>query len=198
MKRSLALLMVLASVAFASPAFADSGSRKHDGFHFSLQGGIGYYTAGDDSTGTFSGMTLPSALLMGGTVGGRVALGGGVVFDYSPSPTYEFGGSEMSGDFSQMIIGLGLYADYYFDPVKNGLHVQLFAGWGGLETSANGNVGGSDPTGLVSHVGVGYEVWIAHEWSVGVLARLTYAPLSFNNVDITVIQPAVVGTLTWH
>lgn len=39
---------------------------------------------------------------------------------------------------------------------------------------------------------------LGDEWSAGVMGRLIYAPLSLNNVDYTVIEPAVVATFTYH
>jgi hypothetical protein len=185
--------------ALAPAAQADSAPRTHDGFHLQLQLGLGWYSASSDggANESFSGVTIPSALLLGGTIG-PVAVGGGLVVDYAPAPGYEQNGVSADVDVKQYIVGIGLYGDYYLDPRKNGLHVQGFAGWGGLETSVSGNVGGSDPTGLVASLGVGYEVWISDQWSAGAMGRLVYAPLDFNGVGYTTIEPAVVGTLTWH
>ena len=187
--------------AAAADAQADSKPRTHDGFHFQLQGGLGYYSSSADAGGidqSFSGVTLPGAILMGGTIG-NIAVGGGLVLDYAPSPGYSQNGMDVElNDVSQFIVGLGLYGDYYIDPTKNGLHITGFVGWGGLETSSSGNVGGSDPTGLVTYVGAGYEVWISDQWSAGVMGRLLYAPLSINDVGYTTIEPSVVGTITWH
>jgi len=185
--------MSLALVAAAATlAHADSAPRTHDGFHFQLAGGLGYYNVSNDVQ-PFSGVTLPTQLLIGGTLFNGLAFGGGVVFDYSPSPS-----TDTPGVSSQSILGLGVYANYYLDAKTNGLHVQGFVGWGGLETSFMGNVGGSDPTGLVAHAGVGYEFWLTDQWSYGVMGRLTYAPVSLNGTSYTTIEPAVVGTLTWH
>lgn len=176
----------------AGTAHADSAPRTHDGFHFQLSEGIGYYSVSNDAQ-PFSGVTFPGQVLLGGTLFDRLAFGGGLLFSYSPSPS-----TDTPGVSSQSIVGLGIYGDYYLDPVANGLHVQAFLGWGGLETSFQGNVGGSDPTGLVTHVGVGYEWWLSDQWSYGVMGRLLYAPVSLNGNSFTTIEPAVVGTLTWH
>jgi hypothetical protein len=195
------LFSVVCLFGAGSQARADSQARYHDGFHFQFTGGFGYYNVSAEAGGveqSFSGMTLPASLLLGGTVG-PVAVGGGLILDYASSPTVEQNGMEVTGaDISQFVVGLGLYGDYYLDPAKSGLHFQGFAGWGGLETSANGNVGGSDPTGLVTAVGAGYDWWISDQWSAGALARLIYAPLDFNGVGFTTLEPALVGTITWH
>jgi len=189
-------------VTATSTASADSAAKMHDGFHFQAQLGLGYYSTSADAAGldqSISGVTFPGAILLGGTLMKGLVLGGGLVVDYAPSPTFEQNGVEVSGaDISQYIIGLGAYADYYLDPAKGGLHFQAMIGWGGLETSSNGNAGGSDPTGLYTHFGGGYDFWVTDQWSAGVLGRLTYAPFKFNSVGFTTIEPAVVGTLTWH
>ncbi len=186
---ALALALLVGATSLAN---ADSAPRTHDGFHLQISEGLGYYSVSNDAQ-PFSGLTFPTQILMGGTLFSHMAFGGGILVDYSPSPS-----TDTPGVSSQMIIGLGLYADYYLDPVKNGLHVQGFLGWGGLETSFEGNVGGSDPTGLVTHVGVGYEMWLNDQWSYGVMGRLVYAPVSLGGNSYTTIEPAVVGTLTWH
>lgn len=184
-----------------SVAAADSAPRMHDGFHFQAQLGLGYYNASIEQPADsgFSGVTFPMGLLFGGSLTKNIVLGGGLVLDYASSPSVEQGGATIEGaDISQFIVGLGAYVDYYLDPAKGGLHFQGYAGWGGLETSSSGNVGGSDPTGLVTYIGGGYDVWISDQWSAGVMGRLLYAPLSINDVSVTTIEPAVVGTLTWH
>ena len=179
-------------LAGAATAHADSAPRTHDGFHFQISGGLGYYNVSNDAQ-PFSGMTLASELRVGGTLFNGFAFGGGILFDHSPSPS-----TDVPGVSSQSIVGLGVYGDYYLDAKTNGLHIQGFLGWGGLETSFSGNVGGSDPTGLVTHVGAGYEWWLSDQWSYGVMGRLLYAPVSLSGNSFTTIEPAVVGTLTWH
>jgi hypothetical protein len=185
----------------ASVAHADSAPRYHDGFQLQLAGGFGYYGSSADYAGTemsMGGMTKSTQLLMGGTIGSLV-IGGGLVFDHAGSPTFEQNGMEVATtDVSQMVVALGAYADYYLDPQKGGWHVQGFAGWGGLETSSSGNVGGSDPTGLVAFAGGGYQWWLTSQLSGGVMGRILYAPLSSNDVSFPTWEPSILGTITWH
>jgi hypothetical protein len=167
-----------------------------------VTGGLGYYSASSDSGGvdqSFSGTTIPTSLLLGGSMMENLVIGGGLFIDYASSPTYEQNGTEVQGDFKQYVVGLGIFGDYYLDPKKGGVHIQGFLGWGGVETSTEGGgVGGSDPTGLVVYGGGGYEWWISDEWSAGVMGRLTYGNFSINDVSLPTIAPAVVGTLTLH
>jgi hypothetical protein len=189
-----------AMLAFAGTAHA--ADNTHDGFYMQAATGLGYYSASAEVgnfDASFSGMTIPLSLMLGGSPIEGLAIGGGFMIDYAPSPTYELNGQDVGStiDFSQYIIGIGPFADYYFNP-EGGLHLQAFVGWGGLETSAEGDAGGSDPTGLVTALGVGYDVFISSEWSVGGMGRLTFAPLSIDDVSYTTFEPALLVTLTYH
>jgi hypothetical protein len=185
---ALCLFLLAPSVAGASEA------RTHDGFHMQLTTGLGFYKV-NSSGQDFSGLTIPGSILLGGTIG-PVAVGGGLIIDYAPSPKID---PEVSGaDIKQFVVGLGLYGDFYLDPQAGGLHFQGFLGWGGLETSSGGNVGGSDPTGLVTYLGAGYEWFISDQWSAGVMGRLLYGGFKINGNSFTTLEPAVVGTLTLH
>src|SRR5688572_14244310 len=88
-----------AAVGFSSEASADP--ETHDGFYLQLSTGLGYlsstaeFPAPVSSEVTYSGVTIPSTLLIGGTVG-PVVIGGGFFGDYAPAPSVEVGGQ--SGD----------------------------------------------------------------------------------------------------
>jgi hypothetical protein len=192
----------LMALALALPSRAEAAPETHDGFYLQLNAGIGYLSSSAEvgsTTATFSGVTLPSALLLGGTVG-PVVIGGGFFGDYAFSPSYEVEGAGPAvspDDVTTTLIGIGIFADIYPDP-KKGLHFQPFVGWGGLETSVNGDVGGSDPTGLVLAVGGGYDWFVSDNWSIGAMGRFAYAPLSLNDVSWTTIAPSLLATFTYH
>jgi hypothetical protein len=202
MIRPLVVAVVGIAALFTSRvAMADAG--KHDGGYFQLQGGLGYYHAGASAGGSdvaFSGLTIPMGIMIGHSfIIPGLTIGGGAIVDYAPGPGYKVNGTSANTGVSvkQFVLGLGGFADYYLSP-DGGLHVQGFVGWGGLETSANGNVGGSDPTGLVLALGAGYDFFISDEWSFGVMGRLLYGPFSLNSVSYNTIAPAVVATLTYN
>jgi hypothetical protein len=196
------LVAVGATVQLASEAQA--APNTHDGFYLQLDVGLGYLSSSADVgpySYTYSGVTIPSALFLGGTVG-PVVIGGGFFSDYafSPSVSVEGGGGSASitpDDVSMYLVGIGIFADYYLKP-GGGLHFQPFVGWGGLETTVDGNSGGSDPTGLVLALGGGYDWFMSPEWSIGVMGRIAYAPLSMNDVSYSTIAPAVLATFTYH
>lgn len=179
---------------------ARAEARTHDGFYLHLNAGLGYLSTSAEYRGSeasYSGVTIPSAIYLGGTVG-PVAIGGGIFADYAFSPSEEINGTSTErDDVSLTLLGIGMFADYYVDP-HGGLHFQPFVGWGGLEATVDGNSGGSDPTGLVLALGAGYDWWVADEWSIGVMGRIAYAPLSMDDVSYTTIAPALLATFTYH
>lgn len=201
--RRLRYLSAAAAVAavFAAAPEAAAAPMTHDGFYLSMEAGLGYLNSsvesalGDES---LSGMTFSSGLLMGGTVG-PVVIGGGFLYDNAFSPAYKVNGNEPPGDLdlSLYLISFGAFVDVYPDPT-DGLHFLGFVGWGGLEFSRGGDVSGSDPTGILFTLGGGYDFWVGDEWSVGPLARFTYAPLSLNGVDFNTTQFTVAADFKFH
>jgi hypothetical protein len=188
--------------ALAATKEASAEPRMHDGFYLNLSTGLGYLTTSASIPGqdvSFSGITVPSVLLLGGTPFKGFVIGGGIVTDYSISPKYKFNGQEVptAGSVKQYLIGLGPFVEFYPNPAE-GLHFHAMFGFGGLETSVNGNAGGSDPTGFLVALGGGYDWWVGNEWSIGVLGRIAYAPMSLNSVSYTSVAPAVLATFTYH
>jgi hypothetical protein len=181
---------------------AKAEEKTHDGFYMQIQSGLGYYKASADIGGndqSYSGLTFASSFLLGGSLVPGLVLGGGLLADYAPSPTYKVNGEERSNtpDFKQYVFGIGPFVDFYPNP-NDGLHFQGMLGFGALETSSEGNASGSDPTGLLLSLGGGYEWWVGREWSIGAMARLVYAPLSIEDVSYNTIAPALLATFTYH
>jgi hypothetical protein len=190
------------SVVLAGATDALADPRMHDGFYMNLSTGLGYLSTSESVAGqdaSFSGITIPSVLLLGGTPVKGLVIGGGILTDYSLSPKYKVNGNEVPGmpSFSQYLIGIGPFVEFYPNPAE-GLHFHGMVGFGGLETSSNGNAGGSDPTGFLVALGAGYDFWVADQWSIGVLGRFAYAPLSLNGQSYTSIAPALLATFTYH
>ena len=187
--------------AFALSTAAEAAPRTHDGFYLQADTGIGYLSSTAEvgaTKMTISGATFPFAFLLGGTVG-PVVIGGGFFGDRAYSPGYEVNGQKgtFNGDVSMTLIGIGMFADIYPDPTQ-GLHFQPFVGWGGLETTVNGDSGGSDPTGLVLAIGGGYDFFVSDEWSIGPMLRFAYAPLKLNDVSYSTMAPTLLVSFTYH
>jgi hypothetical protein len=190
-----ALTLLVAPAAWAAP-------HVHDGFYLEPQLGFGYMTTTAEAGGIevkYSGMTVATGLLIGGSPMEGLAIGGGFITDQSTGPSVSVNGQDLGSDadVSLYLIGMGMFGDFYPDPT-DGLHFQLFFGWGGLEATYQGDAGGSDPTGLVMSLAGGYEWWIASEWSIGVLGRIAYAPLSLDDIDYPTWAPAILASFTFH
>src|SRR5262245_41740436 len=80
-----------AGVGLTGEAHAEA--MTHDGFYLQLNAGLGYLSASDEFDTSMSGVSIPSALLIGGTIG-PVALGGGFFGDYAPSPSASIDGQD--------------------------------------------------------------------------------------------------------
>jgi hypothetical protein len=197
----------LAGVALVAGVLAFTTESKaealtHDGFYFQLDAGLGYLSTSAEAGGAkvkYSGLSFPSmSALFGGTVG-PVVIGGGFFFDRVGSPSVSLNGQDLQGtsDITLTLIGIGAFADIYPDP-HNGLHFQPFVGWGGLESSNNGNSGGSDPTGLMLAVGAGYDFFVSDNWSIGPMFRIAYAPLKLNDVTYSTVAPVLLCSFTYH
>jgi hypothetical protein len=142
--------VISAAGAIASLAFtlpARAESRKHDGFYAAANVGVGYSKESDDDDRLFA---LPISLWSGYTYG-KVAFGGGL-------------------NWNLYLYSVALFADIYPDP-KSGFHIMPSFGWGVLFPHPR------FPNGPVFAGGVGYDFWVGPEVSMGVMGRLTYAPL---------------------
>jgi hypothetical protein len=167
-----------AQVAHANEPF------NHDGFQFRAAVGAGYMSDSESaSDGSFGGKisgVVPFAL--------EIYLGG------APRPGWTFGGAfSMSGvsgpsvsfhsqspivgtppGFPGLALsGLGPYFDWYPDS-HGGFHA-LGMGTAVLVSVADGQISTGLGTGFALGAGLGYDWWLHKKWSVGVLARFTYA-----------------------
>lgn len=175
-------------------------AHAHGGFYARGGVGLGYYSMSVDvpvGEQSFSGMTIPIEVLLGGSIIPGLVIGGGLSLDYAPSPSYSSNGADSDTDFSQYLIGIGPFVDFYPN-VDSGLHVQGRVGWGGVETSTANGAGASDPTGLMMTIGGGYDHWMSDTLGVGVLGRLTYAPLSLNDLSFPTIAFNVLASFTYY
>ncbi len=181
------VLFLLATTA--TPALAEEdevpgpGDYTHDGFYLRLATGFGSYSESitredaDEST-SVTGMASVSELMIGGALRPGLILGGGVwtssvlasdrIVDGMTPPDEVIAGS---GNFTL----IGPFVDWYFNPAR-GLHFQ--AAIGGATVRGYDLVEARNEPDAVSvgggvMLGFGYEWWVSHKWSFGVLGRLT-------------------------
>lgn len=190
----LLLAAIALAVALLSPGAASAEPRHHDGFYFRVGVGPGYAlgtlssAAGDgDSTGA----NVSTQLAVGWTVRPGLVVGGATFPMVVPAPSYD--GMDAGG---QHVSATGPFVDYYPSP-KRGLHVQgglLFAvGYldgGEREAHVGAGYGGT--------IGVGYDVFVTGEWSVGAIARATVYGLYGVDDSIRLVSPALLVSLVRH
>jgi hypothetical protein len=194
-----------APLCFAGGAKAEP--RTHDGLYLSLDTGLGYLSTkfsvdnAPGSDATLSGITVPFEVLVGGTVG-PVAIGGGFLWDQVFSPSVDPsppGGT--AGDVTLHMFAIHAFADFYPDP-HGGFHVRPFLGYAGMVAERNGVTSNNNPGGPIFGAGVGYDFWVADEWSIGVMGRFAYAPLSYSvngiSANYSTIDPAILATFTFQ
>lgn len=195
-------VLVLTGTAAAAP-------KTHDGFYFRGGLGLGYLNTsykldvpGAQSDTSFSGLAVGFDAWFGGSPVPGLAIGGGITGFDVPSPSIKQGNQSGTYDGHLTLSVLALFGDYYFDP-NAGLHLEALAGFGVLSAqSNNGETSSNDPTGLALGLGFGNDWWVSDEWSIGVLGRFIYAPLSYSASGVTekysTIVPALMATFTYH
>ncbi|HEX3854195.1 MAG TPA: autotransporter domain-containing protein [Polyangiaceae bacterium] len=194
-------LLGLCVAALAGSAAADP--MTHDGFYFRGATGLGYVKSSISGVdASYSGLAIGFDAWFGGSPIPGLVIGGGLTSYDVPSPTFKLAGQSQSLNAHMMLDVVGVFGDYYFDPNK-GMHAEALLGYGVLGFSnSDGSSGGNDPGGLALGVGFGNDWWVSDEWSIGVLGRFIYAPLSISEGGATekfsTITPAVMATFTYN
>jgi hypothetical protein len=200
--------LLLVSAAVGVDAHADRPLDEpfnHDGFQFRGAIGAGYMTdseaARDGSFGATIAGVVPFTfeVYVGGAPTAGLTLGGTLNVAGISGPSVSFHSlSPMSGGPSGypglVLVGLGPYVDWYPDP-HAGFHAMAL-GLGVMATPEDGQVQTSAGSGFAVGAGLGYDWWVHRRWSVGVLARLTYAwpTTSTQSVDLTSVDNRVVSS----
>jgi hypothetical protein len=162
--------------------------HQHEGFYLRLGGGFGYLAANAETDTVdleSSGLTLDFEALVGGSPGPGFAIGGGILGSLQLSGDWEsddFAGST-SGDLTSFIIGA--FADGFPDP-KKGWHVGGLVGLASVSVDPPGGDDGSDALGFGGAAWVGYDAWVAPEWSIGGALRLDALRATDSDDDLTI------------
>lgn len=221
---------LLLALLATGPAVAHADRpRVHDGFHLSLGAGLGYGlnagrskdADGEDVISQVGGLGVAGMVLAGWTVAEGLVIGGGSMGGhvFSPSGTVdrqvvtqdeETGEdtkttetTDIDADSDVVFNLLGPYLDYYSDET-DGLHILVMLGLATLEDGVDQTDGIS--LGFGAAVGCGFDWWVSEQWSLGVLARLSFLVTSNElkgdggktDVDYRTGAPAVLFTGTWH
>jgi len=195
--------VVFGLVLHSTPAQAEPNT--HDGFQF--RGAIGpaflsdTETAADGSgSATISGGAASLELYFGGTPARGLVVGGFVMGTSAASPSVSANGQTV-GTASGASLGLGNfgpYIDYYPNP-RGGFHVIGTLAFANLNVSNGNGTQQNVASGGAIGAGAGYDFWVADEWSLGVLARLTYAGLKDSNSDSeSTVAAALLFSVTYQ
>jgi hypothetical protein len=169
------------------------GAYVHDGFYLRLAIGGGFVSASGtiNSSSSVPDFTVKGGgvgfdLGIGGTVGKGIVIGGEYIFQQAVKPTVaDSNGNTLGTSNANMNFGLlGPFIDWYPDP-EGGFH---FGGTLGLAvlTASDPNTGDTtaSDTGFGGAVGVGYDFWVAPEWSLGILGKFMGGTVQNNNQTI--------------
>jgi hypothetical protein len=217
-------LVPAAALLFAFFVSSESQATPHarDGFYLQLTTGLGvphFAVTADDSsvsppvhyTNSESGASIGGSLLVGAPLRPGIALGvGGLfapVFPSGPDLTAN-GQPHFATDVKQDTLRLmgmaGPFVDIYPSPAL-GWHVQALVGYAMVSPMNDLAPGGNGAaTGIGLMAGVGNDSWISEHWSVGVLARVSYANTHDDAVrnseseHDTVVWPSVEVSFTFH
>jgi opacity protein-like surface antigen len=191
---------VVAVVCWAGAAKA--APDTHDGFQFRGTLGGGYLrdsesvdgSANDAFEATISGGAAMLELYLGGTPAPGLVLGGYLSGMSAPGPSAELDGTTLQADddFSIGLGSIGPYVDFYPD-AQGGFHLLGSLGYAQVTfNDGNDTIDQATSTGFTLGAGVGYDAFVADEWSLGALGRLGYAWTSHEISGITLNDNALM------
>ncbi len=186
--------VALACAFVAVPGRAAAEARRHDGFYLRVGtgGGFAFGKLEGAADSPSRGPNIASELAAGWTVGPGLVVGGGTYPMVVLAPDYD--GVDAGG---QHVSGTGPFVDWYLDPTC-GLHLQsalLFAaGYLDGSEARPAKIG----VGYGMMLGAGYDMFLADEWSLGLLARVTAYRLHGVDDAIRLASPSLLVTATFH
>ena len=169
--------------------------RQHEGFYLRLGGGLGTLGADYDTSlveASSSGVSLELEALVGGSPASGLSIGGGVLASLQLGGDWEADDvvGTQSANLTTLIIGP--FADGYPHP-RGGLHFGGLIGLASVSFDGPGGDDGSDALGVGGAGWVGYDFWVAPEWSIGAALRIDALRATNSDDDLTVSK--IGGTL---
>jgi hypothetical protein len=194
----------------------DVGAKVHDGFYLRASAGFSVYDErfeSDALEGRNRGITSVSDFAIGGTVAPGWVVGGGIFSADLLASTLRINGSNLSGPPAELDPGLrstSVFAPFvdWYPNVRGGFHARGALGLSMMTPRVFGHpaterseylaLGG----GLV--LGVGYDWWVADEWSIGIMSQaIARVMVGKDDADvkwthIVTTTPGLYVCLTYH
>src|SRR5690606_9717137 len=144
------------------------------GFYVRVGGGLGTLGADYDTSlveASSSGVSLELEALVGGSPASGLSLGGGVLASLQLGGDWEADDivGTQSANLTTLIIGP--FADGYPNR-RDGWHFGGRIGLASVSFDGPGGGDGSDALGIGGAGWVGYDFWVAPEWSIGAALRI--------------------------
>lgn len=160
----------------------------HDGFYARASVGFGSlgasfdddHASGRDLDG--SGFSMGADLMLGGSPSPGFALGGALLAQGAFSARFERG-SAFAEDRSLSLLLIGPFVDGFPMPSK-GWHVGGMVGLAALTIEDSSSDGVSQTSGFGGSAWLGHDFWVADEWSMGPMLRLTGTLTRESDADV--------------
>ena len=179
-------------------------ARWHEGFY--LRAGLGFGIFTDRFEGdlgwldaTASGGSGALELMVGGSLMDGLILGGGVVVEHVVDPAIEVENVRVEDDVAVgTFVLVGPFLDWY-PSAAGGFHVQLLLGGSRIDIrSDDGGYREHAPVGGGAALGAGYDWWLADEWAIGFLGRISASTMTDDDVSHEVFAASLLATITYN
>jgi hypothetical protein len=173
--------------------------RQHEGFYVRVGGGLGSLLSADIDQGPISsssnGVTLELEGLVGGSPASGVSIGGGLLASLQLSGDWEGDNVVGSQTANLTTVIIGPFADGYPHP-RGGFHLGGLLGLARVAFEGPGGDGGSDALGVGGAGWLGYDAWVAPEWSIGGELRLDALRATNSGDDVTISKVGATLAVT--
>ena len=188
------------------PPVASTSGYIHDGFYFRFALGGGGMTATQHIDGfspdpSITGGGVAMDLALGGTVAPGLVLGGDYIFQQAVKPTIKYGDTSIATDNNANFGVIGFMVDWFPDP-EGGFHFGGTIGAAAMTVSNQTGTTTNSRTGFGGSLGVGYDFWVAREWSFGILGKFAGGSVggtdNGNHDSLKVSTFSLLATVLFH